>query len=253
MRIKGAALIAATLGLAVVIISPGILAQQPDSAAAKPAEKKSDSYVSYKAKSVKSVWGDKKTIRMQGEVVFTHEDTVISSDQVDYDDVAKTALSAATIKITNPECDVTGDKGSAYFRKKLGVVEGNVVMLLKPKKEASDTSAGKDSVDKFKQDTTVTCARIEYFYGQKLASAQGNVVFKQQKRTAYADKAVYDQKAELLTLTGNAHATDEDGQTFTAPGEVKISLKKGDEWMEGSNASGKVKIDLGEENAGEKK
>ena len=47
MRVKGAALIAAALGLAVVITSPGILAQQPKTQAAK---KKSDSYVSYKAK-----------------------------------------------------------------------------------------------------------------------------------------------------------------------------------------------------------
>ncbi len=251
MRAKGILVVVATLGLAAAIVSPGIMAQQAKAPAQTPA-KKGD--VVSKFKYYKMRWGDNATtLLLKGDVTFTHEDTVIASDQVDYDDSAKTAVSPGPIKITNPECDITGDKGSAYFRKKLGVIEGNVVMLFKPKQEASAVNADKDSVDKFKQPTTVTCLRMEYFYGQKLASAQGGVVFKQPKRTAYADKAVYDQKAEILTLTGNVRAVDEQGQTFTAPGEVKISLKKGDEWMEALNAGGTFKIDLGEETPEEKK
>lgn len=250
MRIKAAATIAAALGVAVMIAGPGILAQQPKTTPAAPAGKKSDSYMDWKAKHILSTWTDEKTgqktIRMQGDVVFTHDDTVIAADQIDYDDTSKTATSPGTIKITNSDCDVTGDKGSAYFRKKLGVVEGNVVLLMKPRPEVG-ASADKNSVNKFRQPTTVTCAKIEYFYGKKLASAQGKVVFKQTNRTAYADKAVYDLKNELLTLTGNVRAIDEQGQTFNAPGEVRISLKKGEETMAGENVTGKVKIDLDDE------
>ena len=231
--------------LASVFTCAGITAQQ----ASKPSENakpKEPASVIGKADYMKSGWGDKKTVLMKGNVSFTHDDTVIKSDQVDYDGNAKIAVSPGKVNINDPECDILGDKGSAYFNKRLGVVEGNVVMNLKPK--STEAGADKESVrNKLNQPTTITCQKLEYFYKNKLASATGNVIFKQKNRTANADKAVYDEKKELLTLSGNVKGVDEYGQTFTAPGNVVISLKKGDEWMEAPNSSATFKIDLDNE------
>lgn len=179
-------------------------------------------------------------------VKFTHNDTVISSDLVTYDDKIKTAVSPGTLKISDPECDISGDKGSADFKKKLGDIEGSVVMLLKPKPVAQ-TPENKDSIRaKATKPTTVTCPKLEYAYKDKIATLTGGVTFKQEKRSATASKAVYDGKAEILTLTGDVKGVDEEGQTFGAT-MVRICLKKGDEWMESENGTASVKVDLSEE------
>lgn len=232
--------------LALTYLSTGIPAQQNDT---KPspaaAQKQATDNVIGKADYMKTGWGSKKTTLLKGNVKFTHGDTILTSDQIDYDEAIKTAISPGKVKITNPECDISGDKGMAYFNKKLGVVEGSVSMLIKPQ-NTEEQKTDKDSVN-FKKPTTITCNKLEYLYKTKIATATGNIIFKQEKRTATADKAVYDQKKEILTLTGNVKGVDDQGQTFSAPGTVTISLKQGDEWMEASDASATFKIDLDDE------
>ncbi len=234
-----AAVIAA---LALVTAQMGVVAPQTT---AQP--KKQPEQVQGRADVLKTSWGSKKTVLMKGNVKFTHGDAALMSDEVIWDEDAKVATSPGKITITDPECDITGNKGTGYFKKRLGVVEGNVVMKLKPK--PSDQAAeDPDSVrGKLTQPTTIACSKLEYQYREKIATGTGGVVFKQKGRTARADKAVYDQKKELLVLTGNVNGTDEYGQTFSAPGTVTISLKKGDEWMEAEDASASFKIDLDDE------
>lgn len=182
-------------------------------------------------------------------VKFTHKDTVISSDLVTYDDKTKVAISPGKLTISDPECDISGDKGSANFKKKLGDIEGSVQMLIKPK-PVQETPDNKNSVrTKVTKPTTVTCPKLEYEYKNKIATLTGGVSFKQEKRSATANKAVYDGKAEILTLTGDVKGIDEQGQTFAAT-LVRISMKKGDEWLEAENGTASVKVDLNEEDTG---
>ncbi len=244
MRYRWAAKALATLaGLGALAACVGISAQQAAKpAGSKPAAKNVE-VVDGHADVVKAVWGNKTEVLMVGNVRFISKDTTLTSDKVTYDKQTKTAVSPGKISITNPECDVTGSKGIAYFEKKLGIIEGDVTMLMKPKK---DETQDKDSIKaKMSEPTTITCPKLEYLYSSKIATATGGVVFKQQKRSAKADKAVYDGKKELLTLTGNpVEGVDEDGQTFKAP-KVVISLKNGDEWMEATGGfSGSFKVDL---------
>lgn len=244
--------IIATIGLLLLVGCAVIFAQQTPTTAQETKKKDRDT-VESTAKFMRKAWGAKKMSFLKGDVRFTHDDTVLTSDEVVYDEEAKIATSPGKVNITNPECDITGDKGIAYFNKKLGVVEGSVVMILKPKPETSDGEKTKDDGKaesiraKLRQPTTITCATLEYRYKAKIATALGGVIFKQEKRTASAEKAVYDQKKELLTLIGNVRGVDEDGQTFCAPGTVLISLKKGDEWMEAKDAAASFKVDIEEE------
>jgi len=200
---------------------------------------------------IKSKWGDEKMTLLQGNVKFIHGDTTLTSDKILYDGKVKTADSPGSVKITDPECDITGDKGFADFNKRLGIIEGRVEMLFKPKltpeEEKARQDKNSDNIEaKIKEPTTVTCPKLEYQYKNKVATATGGVSFKQKNRTANADKAIYDVKAEKLTLIGHVKAVDEQGQVFTSPDRITISLKKGDEWMEAPNASGSFKIDLEE-------
>lgn len=247
-RISLYALLSAIVILGMLAACAALMAQ---GSTAKNDQKKKDTVVG-KADVMRSSWGGNKIVLMKGNVSFTHGDTVITSDQVNYDGNAKSAVSPGKIRITNPDCDIAGEKGSAYFEKKLGVVEGSVVMQLKPHK--GNEPENKESIrDKFSQPTVITCQKVEYLYKKKLATASGEVVFKQDKRRASADKAIYDETKELLTLSGNVKGVDEDGQTFSAPGTVVISLKKGDEWMEAQDVNASFKIDLTEEDKSEPK
>ncbi|MCE5198380.1 MAG: LptA/OstA family protein [Armatimonadota bacterium] len=251
MRNKITAVLGAVTVLVMAISFANVSAQQAPKTATAKAAKQKDTVIG-KADMLKSHWGDNKTTLMKGNVSFTHGDTVIASDQVEYDETSKSAVSPGALTITDPECDISGDKGSAYFKKKLSIVEGNVVMHVKPKLTEQEKSAqkDKDSKDvkaKLKEPTMITCKRLEYLYKDKVATAIGGVFFKQPKRTASADRAIYDEKDELLTLIGNVKGTDEEGQTFAAPEKVVISLKKGDEWMEAPHANATFKIDLDEE------
>lgn len=234
--------IAAALIAALAVPGAAILAQQQ--VTPKPAQSSAKKEtVDGRADYMRAGWGAKKATLMKGNVKFTHTDTVLTSDVVEYDEQIKTAVSPGKLHIVNPECDITGDKGSAYFKKRLGVVEGNVLMLVKPKQTETTNTVR----SQYTQNTTITCSKLEYLYKDKIATAIGGVVFKQDKRTASADKAIYEQSKELLTLTGNVKSIDEQGQTFSAPGTVVISLKKGDEWIEAKDANASFKIELDDE------
>jgi len=241
---KAIGVILGTIVLAGASTCVAIFAQDQAKPAGTTAKKDE---VGYSSKVWRSTLGDKPLVLLKGDVTFTHGDTTLKSDQITYDKKADVATSPGKVSISDPECDISGDKGTASFKKKLGVLEGSVTMLLKPQPTA-DAPPDKDSMRaKITKPTTITCPKVEYLYKTKIATLTGGVNFKQEKRSASANKAVYDGKNELLTLTGNVKGIDEDGQTFSAP-TVRISLKKGDEWMEAENANASFKIDLSEEN-----
>lgn len=225
--------------IAVLWACVAISAQQKQT----PAAKKEPETVQGRADVLKSSWGSKTEVLMKGNVKFTSSEITLTSDEVTYDKQAKSAVSPGKIAITGSDADITADKGTADFNKRLAVLTGGVNMVLKPKPE---NHSDPDSVRaKMTKPTTITCSKLEYQYKAKLATAVGEVRFKQEKRSAEAQKAVYDSTTELLVLTGDVKGVDEHGQTFSAP-LVRISLKEGDEWMEAENASASFKIDLDE-------
>lgn len=249
MRGRTWAAAVASLALGLMVVCP--IVAQPGNAPAAESKKKEPDIVHVKADITHSAWGDTNKTLLKGHVEMTHGDTILTSDLVDCDNTkgVKTAVSPGKINITNPECDIVGDKGTAYFLKKLGVVEGDVILTVKPKvTEQERANADKDDVRmQYKERTVITCKKLDYLYKQKLATMTGGIVFTQKKRKASSDSAVYDQAKEILTLDGNVKGLDEQGQTFSAPGKVIISLKEGDEWIEAPNATATFKVDLDED------
>jgi lipopolysaccharide assembly outer membrane protein LptD (OstA) len=187
---------------------------------------------------IKSIWGDNKKVLMKGNVVFVHTDTTIKSDLVEYDQNAKIAVSPGKLNISNPDCDISAEKGSVDFKNKTSFMENNVKLLIKPKE--SDNK----ELSEIKKPTTITCSKLEYKYKAKLAVLTGLVKFEQESRWITANSAEYDLNKEILILKGNIHGEDKDGQSFYAPEKVIISLKKGDEWMEAPNSKATFKIEV---------
>ena len=205
---------------------------------AAPIAKKQPETASGSADLIKSIWGDNKKVLMKGNVVFVHTDTTVKSDMVEYDQNSKIAVSPGKLSISNPECDIFADKGSVDFKNKTSFMENNVKLLVKPKE--SDNK----SLPDINKPTTITCSKLEYKYKAKLAVLSGMVKFEQENRWITANSAEYDINKEILVLKGKIHGEDRDGQTFSAPEKVIISLKKGDEWMEAPNSKATFKIDV---------
>lgn len=194
-------------------------------------------------------WG-KGVIFLKGHVKFRHGDTLLTSDEVQYDQEMQVAVSPGPVHITDPECDISGKSGSAYFKKKLGVIEGNVVMNVRPKPEDTQSS-GKESLRaKMTNPTTVTCPKIEYQYKNKVATGTGGVFFKQDKRSYSSDKVVYEVSKELLAFNGNVKGTDENDQKLSAP-KATVCIKKGAEWIDVVNGNMSFKVNVEEENTQE--
>lgn len=217
-------------------------------AANEPAkEKKPPRNFDVKADLMKVVWGAERKVVLTGNVLFTQEDTKIASEKVEWDRKQEIAVFPGKLTITTPEAQATADKGKVFFKTRIGILEGSVNMLYHPKEEKPEDTADKESVQSaMRQESTLTCSKLEYDYKNKIATATGGVTIKQPERTVTADKVVFDQKAELITLNGNIKVVDNEGQEFTAPGEARISIKKGEEWIEAPNPTAKFKVEIDE-------
>jgi lipopolysaccharide assembly outer membrane protein LptD (OstA) len=201
--------------------------------------------VNVKADVLRRNWGPGKATLLSGSVMITQGDTVLKSDKLRYYEEAQVANSPGPISITDTDISLTGDSGSADLKLRKGIVQGNVKLIAK---KSQGPSAAKSFTD-LSQPVTVTCDTLEYLYKQKTATATGRLKLVQRDRVITADKAVYQVKDEIVTLTGNVKGSDVKGQTISSGGKVTVSLKSGDEWMEVEQASGSFKVTSEEETA----
>ncbi len=234
------------VGLAVIImiaLTLGVVAQSP----VQPAKvKKPPREVFLQHADLTKYLGDERKLFLSGNVIFTQEDTRISSEKVEWDRKAETAICPGKLTITTKEAEVTADKGQVLFKKRIGILDGSVTILYHPKDEKPVDEKDKENPQAFlSKETTITCAKLEYDYKNKIAVATGGVNILLKERTVTADKVIFDQKRELLTLIGNVKVIDDQGQEFNAP-EAKISIKKGQEWTEAPNSTAKFKVEMDE-------
>ena len=191
--------------------------------------------------------GEKKVYVLKGNVKMRQGDTVITADNIEYNQDAQiqTAVASGNFKIVDPKNDITGEKGTAYFREKRAVIDGAVKIVAQPK--SGEASASGSIKAEMKDVTTITCDNLEYLYKSKVAKLNGHLKIVQKNRVVTSDSAVYQVKEELITLNGNVNGKDEKNQTFSAPGQVIVSLKDGDEWMEMKHATGTFRVEVDDE------
>ncbi len=216
-----------------------VVAQQ---AAKAPAEPKYTE-IKYSADASSYRWeGDDRIIVLKGNVKFVQGDTVVTADRVDYRESTKTAQVSGNLKITDPQCDATGDACTVNFQEKKAVLTGHVRMTARPKQKPKQEQPAADKPktlrSEWKDEVVITCDKIEYFYKEKRGESAGNLKIVQKDRVLTADSATYLGKEEILKLAGNIQAKDEKKKhSFSAP-KVTVSLKENEEWIEAEKASG---------------
>jgi lipopolysaccharide assembly outer membrane protein LptD (OstA) len=229
----------AVLGVAMSIGAPD--AAKPD-APKKPKETVNIDGDKWKWRSE----GDSSVYSITGHVIIKHGDTTVTADKAEYNEKTRIAVVESNVKIVDGRNEITGQKATTYLNDRRNVIEGGVKLIGIPK---PDTSAKKpDSVGaKLSEPTTLVCDKLEYLYKKKIATAEGSLKITQKGRMLVGNRAVYDANLELVTLFGGVKVTDEKGQTFSSPGEVKVSLKDGSEWIESGTGSASLNFDIDEE------
>jgi len=212
--------------------------------------------------------GKTKITTLKGNAIVAHNDTRFYADEIVIDDEKDTGRATGHLKITDPDSEIVGDLITADFTQELAVITGNVRMKHQKKPAEPEQPAGAEkpespapapgtpanqkapettgsnkekepeTVQEFESKLTViTCTRIDFYYEVDRAEAIGNVVAKQEKKTVYADRLVYDKKAEILTVDGQARVETEDGDLLHFRGVV-VDLDQ--DTVEGALISGQL-------------
>ena len=231
---------------ALMALVSAIAAQQADTK--KPAPDKIGTgepkytEIKYEADMSSYKWdGDDRILVLKGNVKFIHGDTTLLADKVDYRESTRTANATGNLKISDDQSATTADACIMNFKEKKCSLTGGVNMVANPKPKAE--SAPKEDKPKslkseWKDETTITCDKVDYFYKEKRAVISSPVKIVQKTRIVTADSATYLGKEEIVRLTGNVKGQDEkDRHSFSAP-KVTISLKENDEWIEAEKATG---------------
>jgi lipopolysaccharide assembly outer membrane protein LptD (OstA) len=213
---------------------------------------------------------------LRGNVVFANKDVRLHCDEADYNEQADTAKARGHLRITDPNSIVTGDLLEADFGKELAIVTGNVTIVTQKRRNAGQkvhegpalakTPKGKPvppngggnkaasaasragtkpkqggeperMEDYWEKKTTVTCERLEYYYGEdvKRMTATPRVKAVQEDKTVWADQAVYEDIPRLVTLTGNVVLTTEKGDEMRC---AKAVISLDEDWVEAEGMSG---------------
>ena len=213
-----------------------IYAQQSD---VKKPEAPKYTEVKYSAENLSYKWeGQDKILVLTGNVKFIQGDTVLAADKVDYRESTRTASASGNLRIYDNQNTITSTLATVYFKDKKGTLTGNVVMKVKPKPSTNTPTEKKTLQDEIKDEATITCDSLDYFYKDKRAVVPKAVKIEQKTRVVTADSGVYIGADEIVELNGNVKGSDEkEKYNFTSP-KVRVSLKDTNQWIEAEKASG---------------
>jgi len=190
------------------------------------------------------------TYLLEGNVHLRQEEVELFADVVRLNQGEDTAEATGNLRVVDPENVIVGDLLMADFGEGRITLTGNVRLVHEETEEQEkeeppdeETSASEPEPDEPgdgtgasasaqkkgepetpgnepKKRTVVTCDRMHYYYDDKRAICIRNVVAKQEDDTVYAHRAIYDEEADILTLTGGVRIEREDGSVFRFKGAV---------------------------------
>lgn len=207
-----------------------LLHAAPSAAPAHPASSRSaaSQTVSYDAGAARWL-NAPRTVEMSQGVTFNQNDAYLKTAAaivaLDSQQRALNAKSSTPVHLYDVQDDLTGAQGYVDFTRHLATLTGSIVLVVKPAKASPNTSLR----SQFKDAATLTCALMTYDYRQKIGHVPGSITIHQKDRVLTADKGEYDARAQTVTLTGNVHGHNGDGEIH-AP-LAKMGLKEGSEFI----------------------
>jgi lipopolysaccharide assembly outer membrane protein LptD (OstA) len=166
-------------------------------------EEKKESVVNITADNVTY---DKSTDKMifEGNVIITQEDITLTAQEADFDVDKKIGQIKGDIKLVQSDITITGETLEAYLNDKRYIFQEKVILI----QERKDKEEKEDNI-------TWNCNNLEIFTDTQDLTAIGEVKILKKDYTITAEKAVYNDKEQKITLTGKVRIEEEAGRWIT--------------------------------------
>lgn len=146
---------------------------------------------------------DKSTDKMifEGNVVITQEDITLTAQEADFDVDKKIGNIKSDIKLVQSDITITGETLEAFLNDKKYIFQEKVI-LIQERKDKED-----------KEDNIIwNCNNLEIFTDTQDLTATGEVKILKKDYTITAEKAIYNDKEQIITLTGKVRIEEEAGR-----------------------------------------
>jgi len=166
-------------------------------------EEKKESVVNIQADNVTY---DKSTDKMvfEGNVIITQEDITLTAQEADFDVDKKIGQIKGDIKLVQSDITITGETLEAFLNDKRYIFQEKVILV----QERKDKEEKEDNI-------TWNCNNLEIFTDTQDLTATGEVKILKKDYTITAEKAIYNDKEQKITLTGKVRIEEESGRWIT--------------------------------------
>ncbi len=149
---------------------------------------------------------DKGTDKMifEGNVIITQEDITLTAREADFDVDKKIGQIKGDIKLVQSDITITGENLEAYLNDKRYIFQEKVILI----QERKDKEEKEDNI-------TWNCNNLEIFTDTQDLTATGEVKILKKDYTITAEKAIYNDKEQIITLTGKVRIEEEAGRWIT--------------------------------------
>jgi len=149
---------------------------------------------------------DKSTDNMvfKGNVIITQEDITLTAQEADFDVDKKIGQIKGDIKLVQSDITITGETLEAFLNDKRYIFQEKVILI----QERKDKEEKEDNI-------TWNCNKLEIFTDTQDLTATGEVKILKKDYTITAEKAVYNDKEQKITLTGKVRIEEESGRWIT--------------------------------------
>ena len=149
---------------------------------------------------------DKSTDKMifEGNVIITQEDITLTAQEADFDVDKKIGQIKGDIKLVQSDITITGENLEAYLNDKRYIFQEKVILI----QERKDKEEKEDNI-------TWNCNNLEIFTDTQDLTATGEVKILKKDYTITAEKAIYNDKEQIITLTGKVRIEEEAGRWIT--------------------------------------
>ena len=146
---------------------------------------------------------DKSTDKMifEGNVIITQEDITLTAQEADFDVDKKIGQIKSDIKLVQSDITITGENLEAYLNDKRYIFQEKVILI----QERKDKEEKEDNI-------TWNCNNLEIFTDTQDLTATGEVKILKKDYTITTEKAIYNDKEQIITLTGKVRIEEEGGR-----------------------------------------
>ena len=163
-------------------------------------EEKKESVVNISADNVTY---DKSTDKMifVGNVIIIQEDITLTAQEADFDVDKKIGQIKGDIKLVQTDITITGEILEAFLNDKKYIFQEKIILV----QERKDQEEKEDNI-------TWNCNILEIFTDTQDLTATGEVKILKKDYTITAEKAIYNDEEQKITLTGKVRIDEEGGR-----------------------------------------